>query len=123
MPRRGSRLGGCGAAMSPAFIDQGTKKTHFRKVRFLNGAGDRVRTDNLDLGKVALCQLSYTRKKIIPWIMVNQFAMSSSKIDFFLELSGALIKSELSIFEAIASLKRIFAAAFIFGAALFLYAM
>ena len=64
MPRRGSRLGGCGAAMSPAFIDQGTKKkTHFRKVRFLNGAGDRVRTDNLDLGKVALCQLSYTRKK------------------------------------------------------------
>ena len=34
------------------------KKTDLEDRFFLNGAGYEVRTHNLDLGKVALCQLS-----------------------------------------------------------------
>ena len=34
------------------------KKTDLKDRSFLNGAGYEVRTHNLDLGKVALCQLS-----------------------------------------------------------------
>ena len=38
------------------------KNDTFESVVFFK-AGDRVRTDNLNLGKVALCQLSYARNK------------------------------------------------------------
>ena len=40
------------------------KNDTFESVIFFK-AGDRVRTDNLNLGKVALCQLSYARNKNI----------------------------------------------------------
>ena len=42
----------------PRFRFTHNKKTDLKDRSFLNGAGYEVRTHNLDLGKVALCQLS-----------------------------------------------------------------
>jgi hypothetical protein len=46
-----------------AFIKAGFKALAVRKEReaVQNGAGDRIRTGDIDLGKVALYQLSYSR--------------------------------------------------------------
>ena len=41
---------------------KGKKKRKTDVLRFLIGAGNRVRTGDLNLGKVALYQLSYSRK-------------------------------------------------------------
>ena len=35
-----------------------------KQTSFINGAGDGIRTHGLNLGKVALCQLSYTRSPL-----------------------------------------------------------
>ena len=42
---------------------------NLRRFPFLNGAGDESRTRDLNLGKVALYQLSYSRSE--PSILVN----------------------------------------------------
>ena len=41
-------------------------------VRFLgkDGAGDGIRTRDIDLGKVALYQLSYSRETLIPYFLL-----------------------------------------------------
>ena len=39
----------------------GHEKKRSQRLRFLFGAGNRVRTGDLNLGKVALYQLSYSR--------------------------------------------------------------
>ena|GEM_PF-1942938 len=44
--------------VDPVFSIIHNKKTDLEDRFFLNGAGYEVRTHNLDLGKVALCQLS-----------------------------------------------------------------
>jgi hypothetical protein len=45
-----------------------------------NGAGDRSRTDDFDLGKVALYQLSYTRPESLNCDRENNFLQPSLRI-------------------------------------------
>ena len=42
-----------------------------------SGAGDRIRTGDIDLGKVALYQLSYSRPLRKPYFYLETFPMSN----------------------------------------------
>ena len=64
-----------------------------------NGAGDRIRTGDIDLGKVALYQLSYSRKSAQQLILSRRVPPNVKFLYLPRNLRAALLPSNRTVIE------------------------